>query len=828
MNRLIITLYILFSGIMLFAQDPDQILIKNNEDLTKLQLDEYYEFEVWGDADFPFLDVAEIEWKIKDVDNSNDEYTKQTFNFSNQHIFFSVGEIEVTVKVTDNDQVVHNLFKKFKVKPEANFRVRGQGSYRVGDEINFNNLSNVGADVNGQLPEGNYCWSWKNTDIGDQNNRCYTTIIRYQNPDDEISGFTGITYNTPGSKLVVLKVTVNGVENTIEKTIEIDEAPELHITKVNLSHFCWDYELNDGTIDNEPAQLEVFAYGGIKPYTFEWEAYDIDKESDGIPNNEWVSSQVYLDDHTISNPKITNYFTGYKTGDVLFRVTVTDDVNQSKRVNVGWERKDYNTQGPKLVIRDGTGDLGREPSGLVNWLSPDLWNTYTDNRNNQLHYPVKVDAGSQYLNSMHFRVQNLGCRATTGNEVVRLYWTNSNASGGWPTSFQPNDGDEVTEPLGKDLPIINPGVTHIDYVDYNVDPHWLGIGTYDLGKICMYARILENELANQVDGSSDPGMFEGPKVWENSNNHKEITPRNSTASFFELDPISIEPSLGKRLFQTLNKEPEEDKSPTDPGNDGNGTIVGKVEDVTVSNILINLGDYSEEAFALPDFELRGNSFEEIGTIYMYIQKELKQKIDASSTIEMCGIVFQNDTVAILDFSDTAESSYNEVGIYNIDWAPDEQYAINLKFEVADSINIFSPGYNVYEIIQTDDVTDDTVGMFTRTVFLANEPFDSFEIRTVTLSSSGSKTALKEPSLNNVFEVFPNPFEDYVTIRIKETNEKEILDIRLINSSGKLILANSVKGKSLFKLKTIDIPPGIYLIEIYDEKGLIGVEKLIHK
>lgn len=73
----------------------------------------------------------------------------------------------------------------------------------------------------------------------------------------------------------------------------------------------------------------------------------------------------------------------------------------------------------------------------------------------------------------------------------------------------------------------------------------------------------------------------------------------------------------------------------------------------------------------------------------------------------------------------------------------------------------------------------------------------------------------------------NPFEDYITIRIRETNEKEILNIRFINSSGKLILSKTVKGKSLFELKTTDVPPGIYFIEVYDEKGLIGVEKLIH-
>jgi len=223
------------------------------------------------------------------------------------------------------------------------------------------------------------------------------------------------------------------------------------------------------------------------------------------------------------------------------------------------------------MIRDALGDIGNEPSWLVDWKSPDIWNTYPDTRGDELHYPVQV--GVQNWNSLFYRIKNVGCEATTGDEVIRLYWTNSNANGGWEAAFMPNDGNEITGFGGEDLPEINPGTGVVDYVNYVVQEDWVGIPENGRGKVCLYARSLDNSSANSVNGP------ESENVYINANENFEITARNSVASHIKLDGESIKPSSQWSLFTDHEEEPEEDKGPGDPGNDGNGTIVGNEEDV---------------------------------------------------------------------------------------------------------------------------------------------------------------------------------------------------------------------------------------------------------
>jgi len=119
--------------------------------------------------------------------------------------------------------------------------------------------------------------------------------------------------------------------------------------------------------------------------------------------------------------------------------------------------------------------------------------------------------------------------------------------------------------------------------------------------------------------------------------------------------------------------------------------------------------------AVNNLDLRSNSFEEIGSIYLYVQKELYQKINTTPQVDLCGVTFQNDTVAVLDFSDTVESTYDEIGIYNLPFDEGEEYAVSMVFEVDSTLNYVSPGYNVYHVVQTDSSSGDTVGMFTRTL-----------------------------------------------------------------------------------------------------------------
>jgi hypothetical protein len=70
------------------------------------------------------------------------------------------------------------------------------------------------------------------------------------------------------------------------------------------------------------------------------------------------------------------------------------------------------------------------------------------------------------------------------------------------------------------------------------------------------------------------------------------------------------------------------------------------------------------------------------------------------------------------------------------------------------------------------------------------------------------TSLEELSQSKPFEVFPNPFSDELII-----HSSQILEVRLYNTLGQLIIERSVFGEEL--LNTTDFPPGLYYLMIHD-------------
>jgi len=262
-------------------------------------------------------EIDYIDWVITQNGFSNKTetttgYETQSFEFNN------IGDITVKANVYikdngDNDGYVcdnggnpYVTIESFEVQPVVNFTLLGEGSFRINDLIQFDNKTETGD----QPSNVDYKWTWYETNKGTQT-ESYMTSIERADPHEELSGFNGITYSDEGVKTVELEVSFGTISSSLEKTIEIEGPPPLHISDVDLSHFCWDFKKADGTTHDDPAQLEVYAYGGVKPYSYNWETYDYDLDV-------WVSASTYLDDHTIKIQRSQIILPGTKQATLLF------------------------------------------------------------------------------------------------------------------------------------------------------------------------------------------------------------------------------------------------------------------------------------------------------------------------------------------------------------------------------------------------------------------------------------------------------------------------------------------------------------------------------
>jgi|GEM_PF-5620165 len=82
-----------------------------------------------------------------------------------------------------------------------------------------------------------------------------------------------------------------------------------------------------------------------------------------------------------------------------------------------------------------------------------------------------------------------------------------------------------------------------------------------------------------------------------------------------------------------------------------------------------------------------------------------------------------------------------------------------------------------------------------------------------------------PNKFKTLTVFPNPVQDILSIVVtdKDTNYESV---RLLNSSGKIVLTKNVSGTTEFQIDTADLPQGTYLLEIIDDAKNKMVKKIV--
>jgi hypothetical protein len=154
-----------------------------------------------------------------------------------------------------------------------------------------------------------------------------------------------------------------------------------------------------------------------------------------------------------------------------------------------------------LMVRNSLVDYGVEPdmnTGNVMWNSSEIWvrnnsgESYIDIHQNPEYDPVNP-------NYVNVRITNRSCVTSSGNDLLKLYWSKANTALSWP---EPWDGSLTVGnniPLGGEvgtltIPQLQPGQEAIlefewmvpnpeDYIDLNPNP-W---------HFCLLARIESND-----------------------------------------------------------------------------------------------------------------------------------------------------------------------------------------------------------------------------------------------------------------------------------------------------------------------------------------------
>lgn len=87
-------------------------------------------------------------------------------------------------------------------------------------------------------------------------------------------------------------------------------------------------------------------------------------------------------------------------------------------------------------------------------------------------------------------------------------------------------------------------------------------------------------------------------------------------------------------------------------------------------------------------------------------------------------------------------------------------------------------------------------------------------------NTGIKSALPE----SAFEVYPNPTQDFLNIKLGESFKDMVLTVELFGVDGRMMLVSDFSGSK--RLDLGGLPKGIYFVRLSENKKLVGVKKII--
>jgi hypothetical protein len=157
-----------------------------------------------------------------------------------------------------------------------------------------------------------------------------------------------------------------------------------------------------------------------------------------------------------------------------------------------------------LFIKDSPEDFGEEPNTVTEqvWNSKDIWVRNLPDNGMEHQNPEYSPTSPNYV---YVKVTNRGCDTSTGNEIVKLYWSKASTSLAWDYHWTgnnfPNNGPSLGDMIGTlTIPVLQPDEEAILQFTWNNLPNpanYTAINT-EPWHFCLLARI---------EGENDPMTF---------------------------------------------------------------------------------------------------------------------------------------------------------------------------------------------------------------------------------------------------------------------------------------------------------------------------------
>ena len=81
----------------------------------------------------------------------------------------------------------------------------------------------------------------------------------------------------------------------------------------------------------------------------------------------------------------------------------------------------------------------------------------------------------------------------------------------------------------------------------------------------------------------------------------------------------------------------------------------------------------------------------------------------------------------------------------------------------------------------------------------------------------------EAELSKLFHLYPNPTQGSISISVP--NEKKVTTAKVRTLSGRVILEKTWESEGQFTL-SLEGDAGVYFVELYNQSGLVGVERVL--
>jgi hypothetical protein len=611
-------------------------------------------------------------------------------------------------------------------------------------------------------------------------------------PNDKEGADANITYSSTAS----VPYCVSNISTSVPSSCTIKSDP-LYVT-AQVSCLCPTPNVT---------KLLSGVQGGTPPYFFYWEPVTSGTDVD----------QAFIDNPFSATPTITGF--GSAPGPTYianYTLTVIDNSVEPMTMTVPIDVTLGPNQPAKLVMRDGTEDIFSEPNTLSenNFVhSPDIWVRNTNPSSTVHENPIYPGVGNHiYVDT---RIWNIGCASSTGNDILRLYWTLASTGEKWDFNWKQStgytdgttstfsnyfkdptgtltsqfQGGEISSTSGITIPSIPGGQSTIIQTPWSpVRPQNLYTSYTEVG-VCLLGRI--ETTTGDPWGMTYPEVFEVPyptgfasrlvsKASTKTNvlNNNKVVTRNTWLSnlkgILAPDPIYV--------------------------------IVGNLS--TSANVDIKI---------LPNVQTSHGDFNQIGTIKVILGQILYTKWVNSGS---------NGTGFIANESDYSItiSGPNGAILTGIPFDAYESEQIAFIPSLASNITYFEPGNYYYLISQYTSSDNALLGQYDIDLDVNDPNLPSNPVVNIQDLTSN----LNKGNDNGIL-LFPNPTSGNILIQVR-TDINQQVTFTLKDIAGRTIrsYSNIRNQDGLYQdmINVSDLTDGLYLLIATDEKGVVGQTKLI--